>query len=97
MPKITDRQHAVESFKQFVARHRASQGRHVGFVSEPPPFVESVELNRSDVIDTYLRLHPGHEEYREDIKSSLKAEQIFSLSKKLWDETISKLPVRNTR
>jgi hypothetical protein len=91
MTGVFDRQRAVLEFRRFVARHGASQGRHVSVASSKPPFVEPEEISRGEALDVFFKLHPEHAHHRADVGKDFDKQELFSFSKDRWAETTTKL------
>src|SRR3954453_19460818 len=91
MAGVFDRQRAVLEFRRFVARHGASQARHVSVVASNPPFVKPAEISRGEALDVFFKLHPEHAHHRADVSKDLDQQTPFSFSKERWGETTTKL------
>jgi hypothetical protein len=91
MAGVFDRQKAVLEFRRFVARHGASQARHVSFVASDPPFVEPAEISRGEALDVFFKLHPEHAHHRTDVSEDFDQQKLFSFSRERWGETTTKL------
>jgi hypothetical protein len=84
---VFDRQKAVLEFRRFVARHGASQARHVSFVASDPPLVEPAEISRGEALEVFFKLHPEHGHHRADVSNDFNQQELFSFSKERWGET----------
>src|SRR3954447_20420055 len=91
MTGVIDGQRAVLEFRRFVARHGASQARHVSFVASDPPSVDPAEIRRSEALDVFFKLHPEHAHHRTDVSKDFDQQKPFSFSKERWGETTTKL------
>ncbi len=97
MSGVFDRQKAVLEFRRFVARHGASQARHISFVASDLLFVQPAEISRGEALEVFFKLHPEHGHSRADVSNDFNQQELFSFSKERWGETTTKLSAANPK
>jgi hypothetical protein len=88
MSEMLNRQRALNSFHDFVAKHLPPRGMRADLSSpDPGEVVETKKVTRDDVLKVFLKLKPQHTPYRLDILESSRIEPTLLFSKHLWSDT----------
>jgi hypothetical protein len=85
-----ERRQAIQAFSQFIEDHSAPQARHADYTADHLPTVETVVVDRSEVLNVFFELQPQHAKHRDDVSQFFSAEP-FVLSKNDWQGTVSQL------